>query len=114
MAFAGVNCHNEAGELAPISWRITRLTQVMSLLDFGGPAPHVPGRGELGSGDALSTTMRMTAAALSGMGVAPLAAANPLREHGEATEAGHALIKAAAALQEAAKDADALRAMANS
>ena len=101
MAFAAVNCQNEADELALISWRATRLAGALGALDFSGPIAR---RGELGSGDALIHTMRLVAAALSGIATAAQTAANPLRGPGEATQAGLALVKAMRALDEAAKD----------
>jgi hypothetical protein len=55
--------------------------------------------------------MRMVAAALSGMATAAQVATNPTRNAGEAADAGQALIKAAAVLQEAAKEVHSLRAM---
>ncbi|MFE3448736.1 hypothetical protein ACFXJ8_07340 [Nonomuraea sp. NPDC059194] len=111
MAFAGVNCQNEADELSLIAWRATRLCQVLTMLDFGGPAPHFPRQGEVGSGDALIRAMRMVAAALSGMATPAHTAVDPMRGDGEAADAGQALIKAAAVLQEAAKEVHTLRAM---
>ena len=48
MAFAAVNCQNEADELALISWRATRLAGVLGALDFSGP---IAVTGEVGSGD---------------------------------------------------------------
>ena len=54
--------------------------------------------------------MRLVAAALSGMATAAGKAADPTRGPGEAAEAGQALIKAMAALEEAAKDTDRHRA----
>ncbi|MEU0568453.1 hypothetical protein ABZ297_24145 [Nonomuraea sp. NPDC005983] len=111
MAFAGVNCQNEADELALIAWRATRLSRVLTMLDFGGPAPHFPRQGNVGSGDALIRAMRLVAAALSGMATAAHTAIDPLRGDGEAADAGQALIKAAAVLQEAAKQVHSLRAM---
>ncbi|MEU7004518.1 hypothetical protein [Nonomuraea sp. NPDC046570] len=78
-----------------------------------GNAASLPGsrQGEVGSGDALIRVMRMVAAALSGMATAAHTPIDPIRGDGEAADAGQALIKAAAALQEAAKEAHALRAM---
>ncbi|WP_188189604.1 hypothetical protein [Nonomuraea sp. SYSU D8015] len=54
--------------------------------------------------------MRLVAAALSAMAAAAPTAANPRRGPGEAAEAGQALVRAMAALEEAAKDADLHRA----
>lgn len=108
MAFAGVNCQNEVDELALINWRATRLAGVLSALDFGGPFPR---KGEVGSGDALMRTIRLVAAALSGMTTAAVAAANPRRGETDAALGGHALFKAMGALEEAAKDIHTHRAM---
>lgn len=75
----------------------------------GGPArfgllrsDHAPGRS--GSGDALIRTMRLVAAALSGMATAH-ASVSPRRGPGESAAAGQALAKSMSALEEAAKDA---------
>ncbi len=101
MAFAGVNCQSEPDELALIAWRATRLAGVLGALDFAGPfARH----GNIGSGDALIRTMRLVAAALSGIATAAHAAANPHRGPGESATAGQALTKSMSALEEAAKD----------
>ncbi|MEU0572876.1 hypothetical protein ABZ297_46795 [Nonomuraea sp. NPDC005983] len=62
---------------------------------------HIVRQGEVGSGDALIRAMRLVAAALSGMATAAHTAIDPLRGDGEAADAGQALIKAAAVLQEA-------------
>lgn len=105
MAFAGVNCQNEADELALIMWRATRLA---GALDFSGPIGR---QGELGSGDSLIRTMRLVAAALSGMATAAQASVNPLRGRGESAAAGQALTKAMSALEEAAKDTNRHRAI---
>jgi hypothetical protein len=107
MAFAGVNARSAADELALICWRATRLAGVLGALDFPGPIKR---NGPVGSGDALIRTMRLAAAALSGMATAAENAANPHRARGEAAEAGQALVKAMAALEEAVKDADRHRA----
>jgi hypothetical protein len=107
MAFAGINCRSTADELALISWRATRLAGVLGALDFPGPIKR---NGPVGSGDALIRTMRLAAAALSGMATAAEKAADPTRGPGEAAEAGQALVKAMAALEEAAKDANRHRA----
>lgn len=101
MAFAGVNCQNDVDELALISWRATRLAGVLNTLDFSGP---VKPRGELGSGDPLIQTMRLVAAALSGMATAAHISRNPRRGPGEAATGGQALAKAISALEQAAKD----------
>ena len=103
MAFAGINCRNAADELALISWRALRLAGVLGALDFPGPIKR---EDSVGSGDALIRTMRLVAAALSGMATAAEKAASPTRGPGEAAEAGQALIKAMTALEEAAKDTD--------
>jgi hypothetical protein len=108
MAFAGVNCQNEVDELGLINWRATRLAGVVGALDFGGPFPR---KGAIGSGDALMRTIRLVAAALSGMTRAALVAANPLRGRREAAVAGETLFKAMGALEEAAKDIHTHRAM---
>ena len=108
MAFGGVNCQNEADELALIAWRATRLAGVLGALDFAGPVAR---RGSIGSGDALTRTMRLVAAALSGMATAAQAAANPRRGPGEAATAGEALAKSMSALEEAVKDVHRHRAM---
>lgn len=108
MAFAGVNCQNEADELALIMWRATRLAGALGALDFSGPIAR---QGELGSGDALIRTMRLVAAALSGMATAAQASVNPLRGRGESAAAGQALTKAMSALEEAAKDTNRHRAI---
>ena len=42
MAVAGGNCQFEIDELALIAWRASRLCQVLSMLDFGGPCPGWP------------------------------------------------------------------------
>jgi hypothetical protein len=63
MAFAGVNCQSESDELALIQWRVTRLSGALGALDFCGPITR---QGEVGSGDSLIPTMRLTAAVLSG------------------------------------------------
>lgn len=104
MAFAGVNCQNETDELALINWRATRLAGVLSALDFGGPSPRFPRQGDIGSGDVLMRTIRLVAAALSGMTSAAHTASNPLRGDTDAADAGHALSRAMDALEEAVKD----------
>jgi len=108
MAFAGVNCQNEVDELALINWRATRLAGVLGALDFGGPFPR---KGAIGSGDALMRTIRLVAAALSGMTRAALVSANPRRGDGDAAVAGETLSKAMGALEEAAKDIHTHRAL---
>ena len=90
MAFGGVNCQSESDELALFAWRATRLAGVLGALDFAGPITR---RGAIGSGDALTRTMRLVAAALSGMATAAQASANPRRGPGEAAMAGEALAK---------------------
>ncbi|MEO7195641.1 MAG: hypothetical protein ABIZ05_12620 [Pseudonocardiaceae bacterium] len=101
MAFAGVNCQSESDELALIQWRATRLAGALGALDFSGPIQR---QGELGSGDSLIRTMRLVAAALSGMATAAHASVNPQREPGQGAAAGQALAKAMSALEQAAKD----------
>ncbi len=108
MAFGGVNCDCEADELALIMWRATRLAGTLGALDFAGPLAR---QGEVGSGDALIRTMRLVAAALSGMATAAQASANPQRRAGESAAAGQALVKAMSALEEAAKDTNRHRAI---
>ncbi|MDQ1492280.1 MAG: hypothetical protein QOD57_3289 [Actinomycetota bacterium] len=108
MAFAGVNCQSEVDELALIHWRATRLAGVLGALDFPGPFPR---QGHIGSGDALIRTIRLFAAALSGMTSAAHAAANPWRADTDAALAGHALSEAMDALEEAAKDIPTHRSM---
>ena len=101
MAFAGTNCQTPADELALINWRATRLAGALGALDFPGPIPR---NGDVGSGDALIRTIRLVAAALSGMTRAAYSSANPLRAQGDAADSGHILAKAMSALEEAAKD----------
>jgi hypothetical protein len=108
MAFGGVNCQNESDELALIGWRATRLAGVLGTLDFSGPIAR---QGEVGSGDSLIRTMRLVAAALSGMATAAHTSVNPLRGPGDSAVAGQALAKAMSALEEAAKDANRHRAI---
>ena len=99
MAFAGTNCQTPADELALINWRATRLAGALGALDFPGPIPR---NGDVGSGDALIRTIRLVAAALSGMTRAAYSSANPLRAQGDAADSGHILAKAMSALEEAA------------
>jgi hypothetical protein len=101
MAFAAVNCRNETDELALISWRATRLAGVLGALDFPGAISR---KGEIGSGDSLIHTMRLVAAALSGMATAAHTWANPHRGPGEAAQAGQALAKAMGALEQVVED----------
>lgn len=101
MAFGGVNCQNEVDELALISWRATRLAGVLGALDFPGPIAR---QGDIGSGDSLIRTMRLVAAAVSGMATAAHTSINPLRGPKDSAVAGQALAKAMTALEEAAKD----------
>ncbi len=108
MAFGGVNCQSEADELALINWRATRLAGVLGALDFDGPFPR---KGAIGSGDVLIRTIRLVAAALSGMTSAAQASANPRRGDGDAAVAGQALSRAMDALEEAAKDVHTHRAI---
>ncbi|MBV8540649.1 MAG: hypothetical protein JO063_04775 [Pseudonocardiales bacterium] len=109
MAFAGVNCQSESDELALIQWRATRLAGALGALDFSGPIQR---QGELGSGDSLIRTMRLVAAALSGMATtAAHASVDPQRGPGQGAAAGQALAKAMSALEEAAKDVNRHRAI---
>ena len=62
MAFAGVPCQGPADDLALIQWRAQHLAGALSSLDFPGPVKR---QGDVGSGDALIRTMRLTAAALA-------------------------------------------------
>lgn len=101
MSFAAVDCHNEADELALLSWRATRLAGALGALDFSGPIPRA---GEVGSGDALLRTVRLVAAALSGMTHAAHTTADPQRPPGEARVAANALNQAMTALEQAAAD----------
>lgn len=101
MSFAAVNCQDQADELGLLQWRATRLAGALSALDFSGPVPR---EGEVGSGDTLIRTMRLTAAALAGMAQAAQATSNPHRGPGEAASAGEALSKAMGALEAAAAD----------
>jgi hypothetical protein len=102
MAFAGINCRSAADELALVSWQATRLAGVLGALDFPGPIPR---EGSIGSGDTLMRTIRLTAAALSGMLKAAHAAVDPDRQDGDLAVAGQGLVKAMAALRAAAGDA---------
>ncbi len=108
MAFAGVNCHSHVEELALINWRVVRLCQVLTALDFPGPLPR---QGDIGSGDVLMRTIRLTAAALSGMTTAAYTALNPHRVGGDSATAGQALSKAMTALEDAVKDVHTHRAI---
>jgi hypothetical protein len=108
LAFAGVNCQTEVDELALINWRATRLAGVLGALDFSGPFPR---KGEVGSGDVLIRTIRLVAAALSGMTSAACVSVNRLRGPGEAAVAGQALSKAMSCLEEALKDVHTHRAI---
>ena len=103
MAFAGINCRSTADELALISWQATRLAGVLGALDFPGPIPR---EGSVGSGDTLMRTIRLTAAALSGMLKAAHAASDPHRQGDDLSVAGQGLVKAMAALTAAAKDTE--------
>lgn len=107
MTFAGANCQSPVDELAVIMWRATRLAGAIGVL-FAEETRH-PAKG--GSNDnVLLRAIGLVAAALSGMATAAATAANPNRPAGESAVAGQALIKAALALQEAAKEIDTLRA----
>lgn len=101
MSFAAVNCQSEVDELALLAWRATRLAGALGALDFSGPIAR---DGDVGSGDTLIRTMRLTAAALSGMTEAARVKVNPLRGDGDAAQAGQTLAKAMAALEQAAQD----------
>ena len=75
MAFAGVPCQGPADDLALIQWRAQHLAGALSSLDFPGPVQR---QGDVGSGDALIRTMRLTAAALAAMAKAAcISAARP-------------------------------------
>lgn len=102
MAFAAVPCHSEADELELLSWRAKRLAGALPALDFSGPTPRW---GELGSGDALMRTVRLIAAALSGMTHAAHTADGPQRPSGAASVTAGALDKALAVLEQAADSA---------
>ena len=91
MAFAGTNCQTPADELALINWRATRLAGALGALDFPGPIPR---NGDVGSGDALIRTIRLVAAALSGMTRAAYCSADPLRAPGDAAGSGRLLARA--------------------
>jgi len=106
MAFAAVPCTSTADELALIQWRAQHLAYALSTLDFPGPIAR---QGEVGSGDALIRTMRLTAAALSAMAHAKLVLTDPGREDGAAGQAGALLSRAMDALAEAARDVSAHR-----
>ncbi|MBO2461643.1 hypothetical protein [Actinomadura violacea] len=101
MAFAGINCRSVTDELALINWQATRLAGVLGALDFPGPIKR---EDNVGSGDTLMRTIRLTAAALSGMVKAAHAASDPHRPDGELTTAGQGLVKAMSALAAAAED----------
>ena len=101
MAFAGVPCQGPADDLALIQWRAQHLAGALSSLDFPGPIKR---QGDIGSGDALTRTMRLTAAALAAMAKAAHTFADPARDPGAAREAGVVLSRAMDALAEAAKD----------
>ena len=101
MAFAGVPCQGPADELALIQWRAQHLAGALSSLDFPGPVKR---QGDVGSGDALTRTMRLTAAALAAMAKAACTFADPARGPGAAREAGVVLSRGMDALAEAAKD----------
>ena len=100
MAFAGVPCQGPADDLALIQWRAQHLAGALSSLDFPGPVQR---QGDVGSGDALIRTMRLTAAALAAMAKAACISA-PARGTGAARDAGVVLSRAMDALAEAAKD----------
>ena len=101
MAFAGVPCQGPTDELALIQWRTQHLAGALDALDFPGPIKR---EGDIGSGDALTRTMRLTAAALTGMAKAAHTSSDPARGPGAAREAGVLLSRAMDALAEAAKD----------
>ena len=101
MAFAGVPCQGPADDPALIQWRAQHLAGALSSLDFPGPIQR---QGDIGSGDALTRTMRLTAAALAAMAKAAHTSVDPARGLGAAREAGMLLSRAMDALAEAAKD----------
>ena len=101
MAFAGVPCQGAADDLALIQWRAQHLAGALNSLDFPGPIPR---QGDIGSGDALTRTMRLTAAALAAMAKAAHISVDPASGPGAAWDAGMLLSRAMDALQEAAKD----------
>jgi hypothetical protein len=101
MAFAGAACEGPADDLALIQWRAQHLAGALHSLDFPGRFPR---KGDVGSGDALVRTMRLTAAALSAMAHAALTLSSPGRGDGDAGQAGALLSRAMDALAEAAKD----------
>ena len=101
MAFAGVPCQGPADDLALIQWRAQHLAGALSSLDFPGPIQR---QGDVGSGDALIRTMRLTAAALAAMAKAAHISLDPTRGPGAARDAGMLLSRAMDALAEAAKD----------
>ena len=87
MAFAGVPCQGPADDLALIQWRAQHLAGALSSLDFPGPVKR---QGDVGSGDALIRTMRLTAAALAAMAKAAHTFADPARRpwHGQGGRRG--------------------------
>ena len=101
MAFAGVPCQGPADDLALIQWRAQHLAGALNSLDFPGPIKR---QGDIGSGDALTRTMRLTAAALAAMAKAAHTSIDPARGPGAARDAGMLLSRAMDALAEAAKD----------
>lgn len=108
MAFGGAACDGPGDDLALIQWRAQHLAGALHSLDFPGPFPR---EGQVGSGDALIKTMRLTAAALLAMAHAALVVKDPERGDGEAGQAGVLLNRAMDALEKAAGDAPAHRAV---
>ena len=92
------------GSLALIQWRARHLAGALSSLDFPGPVKR---QRDVGSGDALIRTMRLTAAALAAVAKAARTFADPARDPGAVREAGVVLSRAMDALAAAAKDATA-------
>jgi hypothetical protein len=109
MTFAGVPCQGPADDLALIQWRAQHLADALSSLDFPGPVQR---QGDVGSGDALIRTMRLTAA-LAAMAKAACISPDPARGTGAARDAGMLLSRAMDALAEAAKDVHRHRAAGN-
>src|SRR5487761_1144911 len=76
-------------------------------------SPARSSQGDVGSGDALIRTMRLTAAALAAMAKAAHISLDPARGPGAARDAGTLLSRAMDALAEAAKDVRRHRAAGN-
>ena len=83
MAFAGVPCQGPADDLALIQWRGPAPGGRPNSLDFPGPVKR---QGDIGSGDALTRTMRLTAAALAAMAKAAHTSIDPARGPGAARD----------------------------